>query len=239
MRRKPKSSRQPSTEPPSRGGEDRGRKFPGAAVSVVVTRGSGASCETAPTIPVSPALREENLSAPMGTWRDCLTGRSNPHHRHQHSIPPPTLNTPRAVFSAFLPLLLLSGGIETNLGPTTKCPACNGFKWKQGSVICHQCGSWYHTIPKCSGVPNRTKTPLQWMCSKSQPPTKQPTTNPNPLPPPSPGPSGTQTPSQPPNSPTTPTQPTNARQTTLNLSPQNRKLKTNENSQCITCKASR
>ena len=164
--------------------------------------------------------------------------------------PPPALNIttctqhPQSSFftrgdkgsPAFLPLLLLlSGDIETNPGPVTKgpvikCPACNGFKWKQGGVICHQCGSWYRTIPKCSGVPYRTKPPPQWKCSKCQPPPIQPTTTTNPQPPTSPGPSGTQTPAQPPNTPTTSTQPTNTGQNMQNPAPQNRK-QTQGNSQ--------
>merc|ERR1719452_411189 len=102
--------------------------------------------------------------------------------------------TPRAVFSlegskdspAFLPLLLiLCGDIETNPGPTYRCPTCNASNWKQGGVKCSLCKSWYHHTTKCSGVPYRTNPPLNWVCNNcnTQPQTTNPqptTTNPQP-----------------------------------------------------------
>merc|ERR1719452_27707 len=111
---------------------------------------------------------------------DHMAGPTQPTNNRLHY-------TPRAVFSlkgskdspAFLPLLLiLCGDIETNPGPTYRCPTCNASNWKQGGVKCSLCKSWYHHTTKCSGVPYRTNPPLNWVCNNCN--TQPQTTNPQP-----------------------------------------------------------
>ena len=65
---------------------------------------------------------------------------------------------------ACLPLLLLSGDIETNPGPYL-CPTCNRpWTRRTGGIQCGGCDSWTHYNIQCSGVRQHGHIPQGWRC---------------------------------------------------------------------------
>ena len=98
--------------------------------------------------------------------------------RHAHPTPPEH----HTVFSlkgserspAFLPLLLLlSGDIETNPGPTHPYLTCTKpVTSRTGGFQCTRCGSWTHLYKKCSGVKQHSSKPVRppgWVCEHCDP----------------------------------------------------------------------
>ena len=65
---------------------------------------------------------------------------------------------------ACLPLLLLSGDIETNPGPYM-CPTCNRpWTRRTGGIQCGGCDSWTHYNIQCSGDRQHGHIPQGWRC---------------------------------------------------------------------------
>ena len=147
--------------------------------------------------------RSGNMDTGGGSGQRAARTRGQPKVRNTKYTTPPELST--HVFSTrgsvispdYLPLLLiLSGDIETNPGPTYPCATCGTTtqRSRQGSLRCPQCGVWTHYNKRCSGVKHRHTIPPGWLCLSCHP-----THNITQQPPPA-------TPQQP--TPTTPQQPT-------------------------------
>ena len=139
------------TGEPSRGGGERG---PGPGES-----------------PLLPPYRGELACQPVVEWRYA-------HRPFFGQYPPPSTNNLHAFLlrgsersPAFLPLLLLlSGDIETNPGPTYPCPTCTRpYSRRLGAIECTRCGSWTHYTLRCSGIPQRHHIPPHWLCRSCHP----------------------------------------------------------------------
>ena len=131
--------------------------------------------ERLPTLPYSPSEK----------WQHGYRRRERPESRpdagsarNTKLTTPPELRT--RVFSTrgsvispdYLPLLLiLSGDIETNPGPTYPCATCGTTtqRSRQGSLRCPQCGVWTHYNKRCAGVKHRHTIPPGWLCLSCHP----------------------------------------------------------------------
>ena len=90
-------------------------------------------------------------------------------------------------------LLLLSGDVELNPGPSYPCPVCGrDYAPRRGAAQCSTCGQWLCLTTRCSGLTNTRQYTPGWCClgCRPAPPTThgslRPSTPPPPAPPPAP-----------------------------------------------------
>ena len=124
-----------------------------------------------PSLPRRIGLRSVEGVAPCA-----LAARGQTHTTHHpqplHPEHPPVFSLRGSDGSpAFLPLLLLlSGDIETNPGPTYPCPTCAApYSKRLGGIECRQCKSWTHYVKRCSGIPQNHPIPPQQLCRACHP----------------------------------------------------------------------
>ena len=99
------------------------------------------------------------------------TGFEALHRTHCHLKRSAILKSSQSMKLLALSLLLISGNIESNPGPTYKypCGECSKpVKRNQPGVQCDTCDSWYHT--RCKGISNKSYENLAnlstvWICS--------------------------------------------------------------------------
>ena len=110
-----------------------------------------------------------------------------------------------------LSLLLLSGDVHPNPGPTTKfpCAVCTKNVTSRGvSYLCNRCNGWVHS--KCSTLTNARQYRTNWICNSClAPPATQPT--------PATQPPAPQLPPTPPSPATTPNQQPRGDDSTFNI----------------------
>ena len=81
---------------------------------------------------------------------------------HTHIFSPRECNGSSALHSL---LLLLSGDIDQNPGPTYPCPACKRpYSRRRGAIQCGGCKQWYCFKTSCSGLRYSKNIPQVWQC---------------------------------------------------------------------------
>ena len=167
--------------------------------------------------------------APYGAFGHLALYPSHLSHT-SHSLHPraPTIFSAKessgspALLSFLALLLLLSGDIETNPGPSYPCPTCTRpYTRRTGGIECSGCGSWTHYTKRCSGIIQNRPIPQGWVCFTCSPlhnlTQNTPSNNPSPntLQPTTQSPPLTPTHTTPPHSPTTSTPPSSPTQSII------------------------